>query len=95
LPIDGDSILVPAGKSIVLDEDYSYKNVVINIEFNTATNSEVSVRLVNLSGQVMLHKNFQLPSYKVSMDNLNVNTGIYLVQVSDAGKWNVTARVML
>lgn len=73
---------------------YAYgKNV--NIEFNTATNSVVNVRLVSLNGQVMLQKCFQQSSYKVSLDNINLNTGIYLVQVSDASNRNDSAMVIL
>ena len=85
---------IKANGSTATAKIYAYgKN--INVEFNTAVKNDITVRLVSLSGQVMMQKNFQQASYKISLDNVTVNTGIYLVQVSDGNNWMATGKVML
>jgi hypothetical protein len=70
----------------------SGKNV--NVEFNSAVNSNVTVRVLNTNGQVVTQQNYQQPSYKVTL-NTNANTGVYVVQVTDGKEWSEVTKVML
>jgi len=66
----------------------------VNVEFNSAVNSNVTVRVLNTNGQVLSQQNFQQPSYKVTL-HTTANTGVYVVQITDGKEWSEVTKVML
>jgi hypothetical protein len=66
----------------------------VNVEFNTAVKNNITVRLLNTNGQVVMQQNYQQSSYKITL-NTNANTGLYVVQVTDGKEWNEATKVIL
>jgi hypothetical protein len=66
----------------------------VNVEFNTAVKNNITVRLLNTNGQVVMQQNYQQSAYKITL-NTNANTGLYIVQVTDGKEWNEATKVIL
>jgi len=67
----------------------------VNIEFNQEVKNPVTVRIIDLNGRVIVQKDNQQASYRITM-NLNDHiTGMYIVQLNDNAGWNETKKVIL
>jgi hypothetical protein len=69
-------------------------NKIVNIEFNQDIKNPVTIRLMNMNGQIIAQQNVQQAAYRVTM-NANSLSGIYVVQVSDGQSVKESAKVML
>jgi hypothetical protein len=67
----------------------------IKIELNAEFKNYLSVRLFNCDGQLVAQVSKQPNSYIITVDNMNVNKGIYIVQVADAQGWMQSAKIIL
>ena len=70
-------------------------NKTINVEFNQEIKNAVTIRLVNLNGQIIAQQNIQKAAYRVTMNGNNFQSGIYVVQVSDGQSVKESSKVML
>jgi hypothetical protein len=66
----------------------------IKIEFQAEPKNNLSVRLFNSNGQLIAQQSYQ-PAYNITMNNTNVNKGIYIVQVADGQGWMESAKIIL
>lgn len=67
----------------------------VNIEFNKEVKNPVTVRIINMNGQVIGQRDNQQASYRISIDMKNHVTGMYLVQLNDNAGWNEVKKVIL
>jgi hypothetical protein len=67
----------------------------VNIEFNKEIKNPVTVRIINMNGQVIGQRDNQQASYRISINMNNHVTGMYLVQLNDNAGWNEVKKVML
>ena len=67
----------------------------IQIEFQAGLKNNLAVRLFNMNGQLIAQQNYQQSSYNIAMKNINVNKGIYIVQVTDGQGWMESAKIIL
>jgi hypothetical protein len=73
---------------------YANSNTV-NIEFNKEVKNPITVRIMNLNGQVVGQRDFQQASYRIAMNMNNPVSGMYLVQLTDNAGWNEIKKVVL
>jgi len=69
-------------------------NKTVNVEFNEEIKNPVTIRLVNMNGQIIAQQNVQQASYRVTI-NANSLSGIYVVQVTDGQSVKESSKVML
>lgn len=67
----------------------------VNIEFNKEVKNPVTVRIINMNGQVIGRRDNQQASYRISIDMNNHVAGMYLVQLNDNAGWNEVKKVIL
>jgi hypothetical protein len=70
-------------------------NKTINIEFNQEIKNAVTIRLINLNGQIIAQQNVAQAAYRVTMNGNNFQSGIYVVQVTDGQSVKESAKVLL
>jgi hypothetical protein len=70
-------------------------NKTINIEFNQEIKNPVTIRLINLNGQIIAQQNVAQAAYRVTMNGNNFQSGIYVVQVTDGQSVKESAKVLL
>jgi len=70
-------------------------NKTVNIEFNQEIKNPVTIRLMNLNGQIIAQQNVQQAAYRVTMNGNNFQSGIYVVQVTDGQSVKESAKIML
>jgi hypothetical protein len=85
---------VRAGEATPTTKIYTSGNAV-NIEFNKEIKNPVTVRIVNMNGQVIGQLNNQQASYRITINMNNHVTGMYLVQLNDNAGWNEVKKVIL
>jgi len=71
----------------------SYKTV--TIDFNSDVKDNVSIQLINMSGQVIVRKEFNQASYRLIVDAMSASSGVYAVQVSDGKGWSEVKKIAL
>ncbi|OQP64870.1 hypothetical protein A3860_19145 [Niastella vici] len=71
----------------------SYKTV--TIDFNSDVKDNVSIQLINMSGQVIVRKQFNQASYRLIVDAMSAGSGVYAVQVSDGKGWSEVKKIAL
>jgi G8 domain len=69
-------------------------NKIVSVEFNQEIKNPVTIRLVNMNGQVIAQQSVKKAAYRITM-NANSLSGIYVVQVSDGQSVKESAKVML
>ena len=67
----------------------------INIEFNKAVVGNITVRILNASGQLMAQQNFGQSAYRITMNTNGKGAGLYVIQVSDNQGWSESAKLIL
>jgi hypothetical protein len=71
----------------------SYKT--ITIDFNSDVKDNVSIQLINMSGQVIVRKNFNQASYRLILNAMSAGSGVYAVRVSDSKGWSEVKKITL
>jgi hypothetical protein len=72
---------------------YASRNTV-NIEFNREVLQPVTIRVINMNGQVIAQRDHQQASYRVTMPVNNTLAGAYFVQVNDNAGFNEVRKVI-
>jgi hypothetical protein len=74
---------------------YASSNKTVTIDFNSDVKDNVSIQLINMSGQVIVRKEFSQASYRLIVDAIGAGSGVYAVRVSDSKGWSEVKRIML
>ena len=67
----------------------------VNIEFNKEVKSPITVRIINMNGQVIGQRDYQQASYKLTIDLNNHINGVHMVQLQDNTGWKEVKKVIL
>lgn len=74
---------------------FASSNKVITIDFNSNVKDNVSIQLINMSGQVIVRKEFSQASYRLIVDAMSAGSGVYAVRVSDSKGWSEVKKIAL
>lgn len=74
---------------------YTSSNKTVTIDFNSDVKDNVTIQLINMSGQVIVRKEFSQASYRLIVDAIGAGSGVYAVRVSDSKGWSEVKRIML
>jgi len=74
---------------------YASSNKTITIDFNSDVKDNVSIQLINMSGQVVVRKEFNQASYRLIVDAMSAGSGVYAVRVSDSKGWSEVKKIAL
>jgi hypothetical protein len=66
----------------------------LNIEFNKEVKNPITVRIINMNGQVIAQRDFQQAAYRITMNMNNDLTGAYIVQLNDNAGWNEVRKII-
>jgi hypothetical protein len=67
----------------------------VNIEFNKEVNNPITVRIVNMNGQVVAQRTYQQAAYRLTLNLNNSVSGAYIVQLNDKKGWNEVKKIIL
>jgi hypothetical protein len=67
----------------------------VNIEFNKEVKNPITVRIVNMNGQVVGQRTYQQAAYRITMNMNNPVSGAYIVQLNDNEGWNEVKKIIL
>lgn len=67
----------------------------VNIEFNKEVKNPITVRIVNMNGQVIGQRTYQQAAYRIAMNMNNSVSGAYIVQLNDNEGWNEVKKIVL
>jgi len=67
----------------------------VNIEFNKEVNNPITVRIVNMNGQVVAQRTYQQAAYRLTLNLNNSVSGAYIVQLNDNEGWNEVKKIIL
>jgi hypothetical protein len=87
-------------KSIRVNETASATRIyangnTVNIEFNKEVKNPITVRIINMNGQVVGQRDLQQASYRITLNMNNSVSGMYLVQLNDNAGWNEVRKIVL
>jgi hypothetical protein len=74
---------------------FTSSNKAITIDFNSDVKDNVSIQLINMSGQVIVRKEFNQASYRLIVDAMSAGSGVYVVRVSDSKGWSEVKKIAL
>ena len=74
---------------------FASSNKAITIDFNSDVKDNVSIQLINMSGQVIVRKEFSQASYRLIVDAMSAGSGVYAVRVSDSKGWSEVKKIAL
>lgn len=74
---------------------FSSSNKTITIDFNSDVKDNVSIQLINMSGQVIVRKEFSQASYRLIVNAMSAGSGVYAVRVSDSKGWSEVKKIAL
>jgi hypothetical protein len=74
---------------------YTSSNKSVTIDFNSDVKDNVSIQLINMSGQVILRKEFNQASYRLIVDAMSASSGVYAVRISDSKGWSEVKKIAL
>ncbi len=66
----------------------------VNIEFNKEVKNPITVRIINMNGQVLAQRDFQQAAYRITINMNNNLTGAYVVQLNDNAGWNEVSKII-
>jgi hypothetical protein len=87
--------LVRSNEAIAVTNIYASLNKTITIDFNSDVKDNVSIQLINMSGQVIVRKEFNQASYRLIVDAMSAGSGVYAVRVSDSKGWSEVKKIAL
>jgi hypothetical protein len=68
---------------------------IVNIEFNKEVKNPITVRIVNMNGQVVGQRTYQQAAYRITMNMNNSISGAYIVQLSGNEGWKEVKKIVL
>lgn len=74
---------------------FASSNKTITIDFNSDVKDNVSIQLINMSGQVIVRKEYSKASYRLIVDAMSAGSGVYAVRVSDSKGWSEVKKIAL
>jgi hypothetical protein len=74
---------------------YASSNKTIIIDLNSDVKDNVSIQLINMSGQVIVRKEFSQASYRLIVNAMSAGSGVYAVRVSDSKGWSEVKKIAL
>ncbi|OQP47123.1 hypothetical protein A4H97_06315 [Niastella yeongjuensis] len=74
---------------------YASLNKTVIIDFNSDAKDNVSIQLINMSGQVIVRKEFKQASNRLIVDAMSAGSGVYAVRVSDSKGWSEVKKIAL
>jgi hypothetical protein len=74
---------------------YASSNKTITIDFNSDIKDNVFIQLINMSGQVIVRKEFSQASYRLIVNAMSAGSGVYAVRISDSKGWSEVKKIML
>ena len=74
---------------------YASSNQTVIIDFNSDTKDNVSIQLINMSGRVIVRKDFSQASYRLTVNTMGAGSGVYVVRISDSKGWSEVKTIML
>ena len=74
---------------------FASSNKTITIDLNSDVKDNVSIQLINMSGQVIVRKEFSQASYRLIVDAIGAGSGVYAVRVSDSKGWSEVKKIAL
>ncbi len=74
---------------------FASPNKTITIDFNSDVKDNVFIQLINMSGQVIVRKEFSQASYRLIVDAMSAGSGVYAVRVSDSKGWSEVKKIAL
>lgn len=74
---------------------FASSNKTITIDFNSDVKDNVSIQLINMSGQVIVRKDFNQASYRLTVNAISAGSGVYVVRVSDSKGWSEVKKIAL
>jgi hypothetical protein len=74
---------------------YTSPNKTVTIDFNSDVKDNVSIQLINTSGQVIVRRNFSQASYRLIVNAMSASSGVYVVRVSDGKGWSEVKKIAL
>ena len=74
---------------------FASTNKTITIDFNSDVKDNVSIQLINMSGQVIVRKEFSQASYRLIVDAMSAGSGVYAVRISDSKGWSEVKKIAL
>ncbi|WP_205511062.1 T9SS type A sorting domain-containing protein [Longitalea arenae] len=85
---------IRAGEAVSAARIYTSGNVV-NIELNKEIRNPVTVRIINMNGQVIGQRDNQQASYRLTIPYNNQITGMHIVQLNDNAGYSEVRKVIL
>jgi hypothetical protein len=74
---------------------YASSNKTVIIDFNSDVKDNVYIQVINMSGQVIVRKEFSQASYRLVLDATGAGSGVYAVRVSDSKGWSEVKKIAL
>lgn len=74
---------------------YMSSNKTVTIDFNSDVKDNVSIQLINMSGQIVVRRDFNQASYRLIVDAMSASSGVYVVRVSDSKGWSEVKKIAL
>lgn len=85
---------IRSGEAVSTARIYTTGNVV-NIEFNKEIKNAVTIRIINMNGQVIGQRSNQQASYRLTIPLSNQITGMHMVQLNDNAGYSEVRKVIL
>jgi hypothetical protein len=82
-------------EEVAVTNIYASSNKTVTIDFNSDIKDNVSIQLINMSGQVIVRKEFSQASYRLIVDAMSAGSGVYAVRISDSKGWSEVKKIML
>lgn len=73
---------------------YASSKQTIAIDCSGEVKNNVTVQVINMSGQIIKSCNYQTTSYRLTF-NISMSNGIYVVRVTDKKGWSVVRKIVL
>jgi hypothetical protein len=74
---------------------YAPSKQIIVIDFNTAVKNNVTVQVLNMSGQVIVRQHYGQASYQLTLNMVGAGSGVYAVKVSDDTGWSEVKKIAM
>ena len=74
---------------------YTSSKQTIIIDFNSEVKNNVTVQIVNMSGQVIVRQHYGQASYQLTLNMVGAGSGVYAVKVSDGNGWSEVKKIAM
>jgi len=74
---------------------YTSSKQTIIIDFNSEVKNNVTVQVVNMNGQVIVHQHYGQASYQLTLNMVGAGSGVYAVKVSDGNGWSEVKKIAM